>query len=152
MQCDYASHKAVVLRWAELFSTGDPTTATEVFACDLHDHRFPPIGDIEGIEGETRFIASIRTAFPDLRVEIEDMVAEGDRVAARVTHRGTHGGSFLGVPPTGRLVTYEGTVIFRIADGRIADRWGTVDLFGILLQLGVTTTVLIPAHPEVGSA
>jgi Domain of unknown function (DUF4385)/SnoaL-like polyketide cyclase len=73
---------------------------------------------------------------PDLRVDIEDMVLGGDRVAARAMHRGTHRGNFLGITPTGRSVAYEGTVIFRIADGRIAERWGTVDLFAILWQLG----------------
>src|SRR5436190_21758257 len=119
----------VVRRWAALWSTGELAGAEGVFARDLYDHRRPPLHDVAGIEGEKRFIARVRAAFPDLRVEIEDMVAAGDRVAARVTHRGTHHGDFFGIAPTGRPVTYEGTVIFRIADGRIAERWGTVDLF-----------------------
>jgi steroid delta-isomerase-like uncharacterized protein len=130
-------HVAVVRRWAELWSTGDLEAARHVFAPDLFDHRLPPARDIRGIDQETQFIAWVRSAFPDLRVEVEDMVASGNRAATRVTHRGTHRGTFLGIAPTGRPVEYEGTVIFRIADGRIAERWGTVDLFAILWQLGV---------------
>jgi predicted ester cyclase len=109
--------------------------AEGILASDLHDHRGPPAHDIQGIDGEKRFIARVRSAFPDLQVEIEDMVTEGDRVAARVMHRGTHRGDFLGIAPTGRSVTYEGTVIFRIVEGKISERWGTVDLFAILWQL-----------------
>jgi steroid delta-isomerase-like uncharacterized protein len=130
-------NRAAVRRWAELWSTGDLAHTDRVFAGDVRDHRMSPVSSIEGIEGEKRFIASIRSSFPDLQVEIEDMVVERDRIAARVVHRGTHRGDFLSISPTGRSVVYEGTVIFRIADHRIAERWGTVDVFGILLQLGV---------------
>lgn len=125
----------VVSRWAELWSGGGLSDASLVFALHVRDHRAPPLPDIRGIDEERRFIAWVRAAFPDLLVEIEDQVAEGDRVAARVMHRGSHRGDFLGIAPTGRAVAYEGTVIFRIADGRIAERWGTVDLYGLLAQL-----------------
>jgi predicted ester cyclase len=128
---------AVVGRWAALWSTNDTIDAHEVFAPDLRDHRMPPLRDLQGIAREKEFITRIRSAFPDLRVEIEDVVLERDRIAARVMHRGTHHGDFLGFAATGRSVAYEGTVIFRILDGRIAERWGTVDVFGILWQLGV---------------
>jgi steroid delta-isomerase-like uncharacterized protein len=132
----------VVRRWAALWSTGELASADRVFARDLYDHRGPPLHDIEGIEGEKQFIGGVRAAFPDLCVEIQDVVAEGDRVAARVLHRGTHHGDFFGIAPTGRPVVYEGTVIFRIADGKIAERWGTVDLFGLLSQLGAPALVV----------
>lgn len=137
-----------VRRWAELWSSGDLSHASMVFAPNVHDHRPPPLSDIQGIDGERRFIAWVRAVFPDLRVEIEGLVAAGDRVAARAMHRGAHCGDFLGIAPTGRAVAYEGTVIFRIADGRIAERWGTVDLFGILVQL--TGTTLLPTLPPAG--
>lgn len=129
---------AVVRRWAALWSTENLASADRVFVRDVHDHRAHPFHDITGIEGEKQFIARVRAAFPDLRVDIEETVAEGEHVAARVMHRGTHQGDFLGIAPTGRPVTYEGTVIFRIVDDRITERWGTVDLFGILSQLGAT--------------
>lgn len=132
--------------WAELWSIGDSTLADRVFAADLRDHRSAPFEDVQGIEAELRFIALIRSAFPDLRVEIADLLVDGDRVAARVIHHGTHRGELLDIPPTGRRVTYEGMVIFRMADGRIAERWGTVDLFGILRQLGAEI------RPAAGSA
>lgn len=125
----------VVNRWAELWSGDDLSGANVVFAPNVLDHRAPPLPDIQGIDEERRFIAWVHAAFPDLQVEIEEQVAEGDRVAVRVMHRGTHRGDFLGIAPTGRAVAYEGTVIFRIADDRIAERWGIVDLYGILVQL-----------------
>jgi predicted ester cyclase len=125
----------IVNRWVELWSGGDLSDAGLVFAPDVCDHRAPPLPDIHGIDEELRFIAWVREAFPDLRVEIEDQVTEGDRVAVRVMHRGVQRGDFLGIAPTGRAVAYEGTVIFRIANDRIAERWGTVDLHGILTQL-----------------
>ena len=145
MERGHQDATAVVKRWARLWSTGDLGDTDRVFAPDLHDHRPPPAHDVEGIEGEKQFITRVRSAFPDLRVEIEDTVVEGDRVAARVMHRGTHRGDFLGIAPTGRSVAYEGTVIFRIVDGRITERWGTVDLFAILWQLGVPMALPIGA-------
>jgi steroid delta-isomerase-like uncharacterized protein len=139
----------VVRRWAALWSSGGLAGAERVFAPDLHDHRGPPLHDLAGIEEEQRFIARVRAAFPDLRVEIADTVIQGDRVAARVLHRGTHHGDFFGIAPTGRPVVYEGTVIFRIADGKIAERWGTVDVFGLLAQLGATPA-MVSSPPEFG--
>jgi steroid delta-isomerase-like uncharacterized protein len=138
----------IVSRWAALWSTGELADADRVFARDLCDHRGPPLHDIAGIEGEKRFIDRVRTAFPDLRVEIEDMVAQGNRVAARVMHRGTHRGDFFGIAPTGTPVAYEGTVIFRVAEGRIAERWGTIDLYGLLAQLGAAPALVL-SPPEI---
>lgn len=146
---DGSNPTAVVRRWAALWSSGKPADADQVFARDLYDHRGPPLHDIAGIEGEKQFVTRVRTAFPDLRVEIEDLVAAGDRVATRVLHRGTHQGDFFGIAPTGRPVAYEGTIIFRIADGRIAERWGTIDLFGLLAQLGATPAS-VPSPTEFG--
>lgn len=135
--------RAIVERWGRLWSTGDSAKASEVFAPDVVDHRPPPARDIRGIAGETRWITRVRAAFPDLRLEIAETVAEGDRIAARVMHRGTHRGEFFGLAPSGRSVAYEGTVIFRIVDDKIAERWGTVDLFAILWQLGLPSTLPI---------
>ena len=133
--------ESVARRWAALWSTGDLRHADRVFADNVLDHRTSPMLSIEGIDGEKRFIASIRAAFPDLRVDVEDVVVQGNRVAARVVHRGTHRGTFLGLAPTGRAVTYEGTVIFRVENERVAERWGTVDLFGLVQQIAGSPVV-----------
>lgn len=134
---DWRGPAEVVRRWADLWSSGNLADAARVFTDDVRDHRTSPFTGIQSIEDEQRFIARVRAAFPDLRVEIVDMLADGDRVAVRAVHHGSHRGTFLGIPATGRSVVYEGTVIFRLRHEKIAERWGTVDLFGIMEQLGV---------------
>jgi steroid delta-isomerase-like uncharacterized protein len=149
MECPDQHAREVVQSWARLWSTGDLSSADGVFASDLIDHRPPPSHDIRGTAQEKAFISQVRSAFPDLHVQIEDLVIDGDCVAARVMHLGTHHGEFLGIAPTGRSVAYEGTVIFRIVEGKISERWGTVDLFAILWQLGEPT--LLPLAAGLGA-
>lgn len=71
---------------------------------------------------------------------VEDVVAEGDRVAVRLTARGTHTGPLLGLPPTGKSVSFGGMEVFRVADGLIVESWGQFDALGLLRQLGATPT------------
>jgi steroid delta-isomerase-like uncharacterized protein len=80
-------------------------------------------------------IKGLRTAFPDLNVSIEDIVAEGDLVAVRGTWRGTHQGEFRGVPAIGRKVEFSGMVFWRVAGGQIRERWGLVDVPTLMRQL-----------------
>jgi steroid delta-isomerase-like uncharacterized protein len=82
----------------------------------------------------------VYTASADLRHTIEDMVAEGDKVATRMTSRGTHTGDFRGIAPTGKQFTVTGMDLFRIADGKIAEQWTNLDTLGVLQQLGVLPT------------
>jgi steroid delta-isomerase-like uncharacterized protein len=91
-----------------------------------------------GSEGIRQAAVWVRSVFPDLRVTVEDVVAERDRVVTRFTARATHRGEFLGVPATGEAVTLSGVHVDRVAHGRIAERWETVDLLGLLQQLGAT--------------
>jgi len=79
-------------------------------------------------------------AFPDMHVTIDDMVAEGDKVAARVTMTGTHKGKFMGIPPTNKKVTMWGIVIDRIAGGKIVEDHGIFDTLGLMRQLGLVPT------------
>lgn len=92
--------------------------------------------------GETRgdlraWITELRRAFPDLRVEVEEVTVEGERVAARVRITGTHLGPLLGIPPTGRPICVEGVEILRVRDGRIVEQWGITDLQTLARQLGL---------------
>ncbi len=80
-------------------------------------------------------LEGFRTAFPDVTIELEDVVAEDDRVAFRSTMRGTHLGEFLGIGPTGRTVEVGLVDIIRIQDGRFAEQWGGPDLFDLVGQL-----------------
>jgi predicted ester cyclase len=79
-------------------------------------------------------------AFPDLQITVEDMVAEGDKVAVRWRLRATHQGEFMGIPPTGNQVTMTGIDINRLEGGRLVERWGNEDMLGLLQQLGVMGT------------
>jgi predicted ester cyclase len=83
-------------------------------------------------------MAAVRKAFPDLHGTVEDVVVEGDRLAARVTWRGTHRGEFAGVGPTGKDVSFEAYHLVRFSEGRAAEWWGTADLLGALEQMGAT--------------
>jgi steroid delta-isomerase-like uncharacterized protein len=97
-------------------------------------HSGDQIRDLNGfIEGSIWF----HNAFPDLRVEVHDMISEGDRVAMRFALRGTHNTSVLGEEPTGREVTLDGTTIFRFEDGVIAEDWEMMDEGQLRRQLGM---------------
>ncbi len=96
----------------------------------------PVPGQKPGAEGVKGKLRTLRSAFPDLHFVIESLVAEGSLVAARYHWEGTHKGTFLGIPPTGRRVVVRGMDFYRFADGRLVEHWDNVDEFGMLSQLG----------------
>lgn len=89
-----------------------------------------------GRAGFLEYVEIIRTAFPDFHNTIEDLIAEGDKVVARLTYRGTHQGELFGQPPTGRKIEYAGVAIFTIKAGKIAEVWVLGDLYGLMRQIG----------------
>jgi steroid delta-isomerase-like uncharacterized protein len=91
-------------------------------------------------EGQKQRIASFHQALPYVHLTLEDLIAEGDRVVFRITLRGTHSGTLMGVPPTGKRVTISAIDIARLADGKIVEHWGQMDTFGLLQQLGAIST------------
>src|SRR4029450_5401888 len=127
---------------------GQADLADRYYAPDYVDHTPSPIRrQAPGREGVRQATALFREAFPDTRHTIEDLVAEGDRVVARVSARATHTGPLFGHPPTGRVVTLTGITIYRIVGGRIAERWAEHGL-GVLEQLGIPP----PEPPDDGEA
>jgi steroid delta-isomerase-like uncharacterized protein len=90
-----------------------------------------------GAEALKEVFGRLHQVFPDLQVTVEDLIAEGDKVAGRNSVTGTHRGDYMGVPPTGRTIAYNEIFVFRFEDGRIAETWGVVDVFSQLKQLGV---------------
>jgi len=88
------------------------------------------------LEGLKRFYGSLWKAFPDLKITVEDMIAEDDKVAWRLLVTGTHKAEFNGIPPTGTRVTFAAQYIFRFRNGLIAERWTNLDQLGVLMQLG----------------
>jgi steroid delta-isomerase-like uncharacterized protein len=128
-------NKAIVRRFFEVGpSQGDLAAADELLAPDFALHT--PLPSPPGIQGMNDVITACRAAFEHLDVTVEDMVAEGDLVAARFTARGVHKGAFMGFAPAGKSVTMTGIEIFRIENGKIAELWGEANLLGVMGQLG----------------
>ncbi len=90
-----------------------------------------------GIPAMNNVITTCRAAFHGLQVTVDDIMADGDKVTARFTARGTHDGEFMGLPPTGKAITMTGIEIFRIKEGKIAELWGEANLMGLMQQLGI---------------
>ena len=130
-------NKALVRRQEELFGGGNLDVADEIYAPDYVGHDPSNPEDVRGLQAAKQAAAEYRRAFPDLRVSVEDLVAEGDRVAARLRFRGTHLGDLNGIAPTGRRVDFTGIVISRVEGGRIAEDWANFDDLGMMRQLGV---------------
>ena len=131
-------NKAIVRRQEEeLFTQGNLDAADEIYAPNYVGHDPSNPEDIRGLEAAKQAAADYREAFPDLQVIIEDLIAEGDKVAARVRFSGTHQGELDGIAPTGRRVDCTGIVISRIEGGKIAEDWANFDDLGMMQQLGV---------------
>jgi steroid delta-isomerase-like uncharacterized protein len=130
------ANKALVRRhFAAIWNQHQLDVADEVVAPDYHSH-FPVPGQPPGIAGFKYAVQSLHAGFPDLMIIVDDLIAEGDKVVARLTARGTHQGAFRGIPPTGRVVTWTGIRIFRIAEGKIVEHWANWDDLSLLQQLG----------------
>jgi predicted ester cyclase len=134
-ETEEANKRHVRRFFEEVWSTGDVTLRDSFLAADYRGH---VSGSAEPLnrEGWWAWFTGFREAFPDARFTVEDMVAEGDLVAARLTMRGTHRGELNGIAPTGREVTVTGMSIERIVDGRIVEGWNENDALGMLGQLG----------------
>jgi predicted ester cyclase len=115
-------NKDVVRRSVEAINKGDLDTFDQLAG---------------GPEEWKRRVANLLTAFPDVQLIQEDLIAEGDQVVERWTIRGSHKGTFMGIPPTGKYITYTGIDIFRIVDGQLVLIGQSVDRLGMLQQLGV---------------
>lgn len=130
------ANKVLVRRFfEELWNQGNLVVADELLAPE-HLHHFPG-EDIHGPDGVKQLISGLRSALHDFHMSTDDVIAEADRVVMRFTIRGTHQGEGMGLPPTGKRVVYTGIDIFRISGGKIVERWGEVDMLGLLQQLGV---------------
>jgi steroid delta-isomerase-like uncharacterized protein len=133
------SNKATFRRFHDAFAnSGDAEFISkmidEIVEPDVQNHT--PV-EATGAQVLKELFATIHRVFPDLRVTVEDMIEEGSKVAGRNTLTGTHLGEYMGLPPTGKSVTYNEIIIFRFVDGRIAETWGVVDVFSQMKQLGM---------------
>ena len=124
-------NKGLVNRFAKAWEKGDMDEMDRIIADDFVFHGAPP-GVKPDREGYKEFVGKHLAAFPDFSVTIEDILAEGDRVAHRVTWTGTHKGEYMGIAPTGKPVTVTVVSIVRIEDGRIAAQWAQADVLAVM--------------------
>jgi len=120
----------------EVFNRGDMRLADELLSPDYIEHEELPPGLAAGREGLKQTILMTRAAFPDFVATLEDLVAEGDKVAQRITWTGTHLGDFMGIPATGKSVSILVLDIIRVVDGRIVEHWGLMDSTALMQQIG----------------
>jgi predicted ester cyclase len=130
--------EAVVRRLIdEGFTAGRLDVADELIADDLVEHQNFGPDHAPGAEGVRAVIRSLRDAFPDFRLEIQDLVVTGDVVWTRNVATGTNHGSFLGNAPTGGRIRIDVFDVLRVVDGRVVEHWGVPDRLGVLFQLGL---------------
>ena len=128
-------NKTSVRRFFAEYGRGNLDGAEEMLATDFVNHQSD--NTLQNRQEFKQLGSAFLTAFPNLEETIEDQVAESDKVATRLTFKGTHSGELMGIPPTGKQVTFTALAIDRLVDGKIADRWHLFDTLGMLQQLGV---------------
>lgn len=120
----------------EAFTKGDIDVVDAIFAKNFVNYDAALPEPTVGIEAAKASIAAYRDAFPDMRLTVEEQIAEGDAVVTRWTAKGTHQGALMGIAPTGKQATVTGITIDRIANGRIVESRTNWDTLGLLQQLG----------------
>ncbi|MDQ4078079.1 MAG: ester cyclase [Chloroflexota bacterium] len=136
-------NKAIIRRWVDAWNTQNVAAVDDFVTPDYVRHD-PNVPEVRGPAAEKQLMTMFLSAFPDLHLTIEDLVAEGDRVVMRLMARGTHQGQLLGIPPTNRHIAISSLEIFRLAGGKITEQWVTMDALGMLQQLGA---IPMPRQP-----
>ncbi|GAB3260738.1 ester cyclase [Nocardioides dilutus] len=130
-------HAATMRNTYELISAGDIAGFGDLVADDFVEHQGGP-GFPATKAGTLDFFRALLEAFPDLHMNVEDVVADGDKAVARVTTTGTHRGDFMGIPPTGSTVDMQLIDIMRFdGAGQVCEHWGVADMLSLMQQLGV---------------
>ena len=129
-----------MLRFTEFINTASEKLAVELISPDAVFHVPGRPEPMRGPAGYLAIIGMMRAGFPDIRWMLEEMIAEGGMVAARFTMRGTHQGTFFGVPPTGKPIVVQAMNFYRLAGGQFVEERGQPDLLGLLQQIGAAPT------------
>jgi steroid delta-isomerase-like uncharacterized protein len=130
------TNKIVMRRFLEFINTASESLAQELISPDAIFHVPWSTEPMRGPAGYLAIIGMMRGGFPDIQWTLEEMVAEGDKVAARFTMRGTHRGAFFGVPPTGKIIAAQAMNIYRLTGGQFVEEHGQPDMLGLLQQIG----------------
>jgi len=133
---DTTAIKALDRRYFDDVLNGCKLEVIDEICAENYVSHIPGMADM-GREGDKQLIGSMHASFPDLHFELRDQIAEGDRVLHVLIGRGTHRAEFMNIPATGKSIEVTGMNINRIANGKIAESWGVIDILGLLQQLGV---------------
>ncbi|HLV98751.1 MAG TPA: ester cyclase [Ktedonobacterales bacterium] len=124
----------------EIWRTGNANLIDEHMAPNYVLHK-PPTGFSPDREGLKAILHAMRSAFPDLRMTVEDVIAEGEKVVQRRSYQGTHQGELFGIPASGKAISVSQITVSRVADGKFVEEWAETDFLGMLQQLGVVPTM-----------
>jgi steroid delta-isomerase-like uncharacterized protein len=130
------ANKLTMQRFVEFINTASETLAAELISPDAIFHVPGSPEPMRGPAGYLSIIAMMRGGFPDIQWTLEEMVAEGDKVAARFIMRGTHQGAFFGIPPSGRKIAVQAMNIYRLSGDKFVEEHGQPDMLGLLQQIG----------------
>ena len=130
------SNKKVMERFLEFINTANEQLAGELIAPDAMFHVPGRSAPLRGPAGYLEIIGMMRSGFPDIQWSLEEMVSEGDTMAARFIMSGTHQGTFFGVPPTGKKIAVQAMNFYRLSGGKFVEERGQPDLLGLLQQIG----------------
>jgi steroid delta-isomerase-like uncharacterized protein len=134
------TNKLVMDRFLEFINTASEKLAQELISPNAVFHVPGRPEPMRGPAGYLAIIGMMRGGFPDIQWTLEEIVAEGDKVAARFTMRGTHRGTFFGVPPTGKTISVQAMNIYRLSGGQFVEEHGQPDMLGLLQQIGAVPT------------
>jgi steroid delta-isomerase-like uncharacterized protein len=127
---------ATLTKFSEAVNTGNFDLFEEAVSPQNVDHD-PAAGQVQGPQGYGTYFSGLRTAFPDLKVSLDTLVADDDSIAFAYTITGTQNGPLVGIAPTGKKIKIRGLQISKFKDGKMVERWGSSDELGMLQQLGV---------------
>ena len=136
MSTDPQANKELIERYyANLWNRWDDGEVDSLISPDVIFHGSIGVG-VQGRPGFRQYVATVREAFPDFHNQVEEIIAEDDKVAARLTYTGTHLGRLFEAPPTGKKIAYVGIAIFRVVQGQVVDGWVQGDTLGLLRRIG----------------
>ncbi len=136
------ANKAFIRSYVKTWNRGDLEGLTEFWSPNLIHHTRT---HSHGYQDTQRIVGAIMAAFPDMQFQIDDILAEGDKVVTRMTWRGTHSGTYMGAPPTGKEITCTVLGIARLAEGKIVEHWGVTDELYMMQQMELLPEELLTA-------
>ena len=130
------AHRLIMQRFVQFINTADAKMATELVSPEAIFFVPGRPDPVRGPAGYLEIINMMRSGFPDIQWTLEETIAEGDKIVARYTMRGTHKGNFMGVPPAGKKIAVQALNIYRFSNGQIIEEQGQPDLLGLFQQIG----------------